>query len=198
MKITDNQIENAIKEAGNSIAAERCENAAARAAADLDANKIIAWFEDRSEIGPRALGHRSILADPRKMENWQRVNQLKKRESWRPLAPAVLEAHARDWFRGTPLPSPYMLFTGSVTREGIPAVTHIDGSARLQTVGPDCGEFFRLLNEFHALTGIPVLLNTSFNGPGEPIVETPHDAIRFLVTTDLDALYMGGRRITRP
>jgi carbamoyltransferase len=197
VEISSSQIEAALKEAGDSIKIERVEDAAARAAADLADDKIIAWFEGSSEIGPRALGHRSILADPRKAENWQRVNQLKKREAWRPLAPAVLESHAAEWFSGTPLPSPYMLFTGKAIREGIPAVTHIDGSARLQTVGPDCGEFFRVLTHFHKLTGIPVLLNTSFNGPGEPIVESPGDAVRFLRTTGLDALYMGGCRLTR-
>jgi carbamoyltransferase len=89
-----------------------------------------------------------------------------------------------------------MLFTGKVMREGIAAVTHIDGSARLQTVGADCGEFFRVLTHFHKLTGVPVVLNTSFNGPGEPIVESPADAIRFLKATALNALYIGGYRLT--
>ena len=190
VEISSSQIETALKDAGDSIKIERLEDAAARAAADLADDKIIAWFEGPSEIGPRRWDIARSSPTRARLRTGSASTQLKKREAWRPLAPAVLESHAADWFSGTPLPSPYMLFTGKVTREGIPAVTHIDGSARLQTVGPDCGEFFRVLSHFHKLTGIPVLLNTSFNGPGEPIVESPGDAIRFLQTTALDgALY---------
>jgi carbamoyltransferase len=90
-----------------------------------------------------------------------------------------------------------MLFTGTVSSPQLPAITHADGTARVQTVDPASGEFFRVLEHFFAQTGVPVVLNTSFNGPGEPIVETPDDALRFLVNSRLDALYIGGMRVTR-
>jgi len=170
---------------------------AATAAAELATDKVIGWFEGRSEIGPRALGHRSILADPRQGANWARVNRIKGREAWRPFAPAVLAERASAWFDGIPLPSPHMLFTARVTSQAIPAITHVDGSSRIQTVDAKAGAFYRLLQGFEALTGVPVILNTSFNGPGEPIVESPEDAIRFLLEADLDSLYIEGRRVTR-
>ncbi|MBM3524689.1 MAG: carbamoyltransferase, partial [Alphaproteobacteria bacterium] len=177
---------------------ERPGDWAASAAAELAADRVIAWFEGRSEIGPRALGHRSLLADPRQRANWARVNEIKRRESWRPFAPAVLAETAADWFEGAPDPSPYMLFTAVVKRpDAVAAIAHVDGSARLQTVDAQCGDFRRLLESFAARTGVPVLLNTSFNGPGEPIVETVHDALRFLSSTALDTLYIEGWRVTR-
>lgn len=167
------------------------------AAGDLAADKVIGWFEGRGEIGPRALGHRSILADPRQAENWARVNKIKQREPWRPFAPAVLADHAADWFEGISLPSPYMLFTAQLKSSALPAITHVDGSARVQTVDETCGSFHALLRNFHATTGVPVVLNTSFNGPGEPIVESPEDAIRFFAGSELDVLYVSGWRVTR-
>lgn len=172
-------------------------NAAESAAADLADNKIIAWFEGRSESGPRALGHRSILADPRKKENWARVNRVKSREEWRPFAPSVLESEAHKWFVGGPLPSSYMLFTAFVCSQEVPAITHVDGSARVQTVNEQCGDFYHVLRAFHQLTAVPMVLNTSFNGPGEPIVERPEEALAFLATTDLDVLYLGGYRVSK-
>lgn len=182
---------------GNAIQWQSCNDAALSAAEDLAADRVIGWFEGRSEIGPRALGHRSILADARRSANWARVNALKGREAWRPFAPAVLESEAEKWFLGLPASSPYMLFTGIVRSHDLPAITHVDGSARVQTVDPSCGEFFRVIQFFHALTGVPVILNTSFNGPGEPIVEAPEDALNFLTQSDLDVLYIGGIRVTR-
>lgn len=193
----EDQIVAALAAEHDNIQVEHGIDAAGRAALDLAANRVIAWFEGRSEIGPRALGHRSILADPRHKENWERVNRLKGRESWRPFAPAVLAEEAHQWFRGTPLPSPFMLFTGQVISDALPAVTHVDGSARIQTVTAGVGEFYRLLKAFHQLTGVPVVMNTSFNGPGEPIVESPRDALEFLLSTELDALYLGNCRVIR-
>ncbi|NQW09627.1 MAG: carbamoyltransferase [Alphaproteobacteria bacterium] len=172
-------------------------DAAADAADALANNAIVAWFEGRSEIGPRALGHRSILADPRHKENWERVNRIKKREAWRPFAPAVLEEHAARWFDDAPLPSPFMLFTARVVSRDLPAITHVDGSARIQTVDKQCGGFRSLLEAFHARTDVPIVMNTSFNGPGEPIVESPEDAIRFFKTSELDRLYIDGHRVER-
>ncbi len=167
------------------------------AARDVAANLVVGWFEGRSEIGPRALGHRSILADARDPDNWSRVNRIKGREPWRPFAPAVLAEKAAGWFEGGPLPSPHMLFTAQVKSNDVPAITHVDGSSRIQTVGPACGAFRLMLEHFDSLTGVPLVMNTSFNGPGEPIVETPDDALRFFVASGLDALYLEGRRIAR-
>jgi carbamoyltransferase len=196
-RIDETEIEAALSRHAAGLDYERLADWAEVAAQDLADDRIIGWFEGRSEIGPRALGHRSILADPRKAANWARVNKIKGREDWRPFAPAVLADRATHWFAGLPLPSPHMLFTAQVTSRKIPAITHVDGSSRIQTVDESCGAFHRLLRRFDALTSVPVILNTSFNGPGEPIVETPEEALRFFLQSDLDALYMEGRRIRR-
>lgn len=170
----------------------------ARAAAeDIAAGRIAAWFEGRSETGPRALGHRSILADPRDATKWREVNRVKKREYWRPFAPAVLAEKAGDWFSGAPTPSPFMLFNAQLRSRSLPAITHVDNSARIQTVDASCGGFRRVLEAFDDLTGVPVVMNTSFNGPGEPIVETPDEALRFLASSEIDAVYVEGRKFTR-
>jgi carbamoyltransferase len=168
------------------------------AAEDIAAGRIIAWFEGRSEVGPRALGHRSILSDPRDAAKWRDVNRVKQREYWRPFAPAVLAEKAGDWFEGAPASSPHMLFNAQVRGTDLPAITHVDGSARIQTVDASCGGFRRVLEGFDALTGVPVIMNTSFNGPGEPIVETPDEALAFLVSSEVDAVYVEGRRFSRP
>jgi len=167
------------------------------AAQELEKNHVIGWFYNRSEVGPRALGHRSILADARDARNWERVNKIKCREQWRPFAPVVLESEAKRWFSDFPFPSPYMLFNAAVKSKEIPAITHVDGSSRIQTINRNNGDFYALLNEFFRLTEVPILLNTSFNGPGEPIVETPMDAINFFVNSDLDFLYMDSYKIKR-
>lgn len=186
-----------LAECGDRIVFTKCDDAAREAARDVSNNLVIGWFEGRSEIGPRALGHRSIVADPRHAENWKRVNLLKGRHWWRPLAPAVLESEADTWFRGAPIPSPYMLYTALVKSSEVPAITHVDGSARIQTVNETCGAFFDLITEFHRLTGVPLVVNTSFNGPGEPIIETPQDALNFLLRSRIDAVYLMGFRVER-
>jgi carbamoyltransferase len=122
---------------------------------------------------------------------------MKKRETWRPFAPAVLKDEASAWFNGAPDYSPYMLYTAQVTTTYLPAITHVDGSSRLQTVSPEVGEFYRMHVHLKNLTGFGVVLNTSFNGPGEPIIEKPEEALQFLLTTNLDALYIDGCRVTR-
>jgi len=190
-------IEDAVRTHAQGLLVEQLDEPHLRAAQDIAEDRIIAWFEGQSEIGPRALGHRSILANPSSAANWQRVNRLKTREHWRPFAPAVLESEAEAWFKDLPHPAPYMLFTGQVRSERLPAITHVDGSARVQTVNEDCGQFCELLKAVHVATGTPVLLNTSFNGPGQPIIETPQDAIEFLRGTELDALYLGPFRVSR-
>jgi carbamoyltransferase len=120
-----NDIESTLKEYGDRIIFSKSGQYALEAALDLASNKVIGWFEGKSEVGPRALGHRSILADPRHKENWQRVNKIKGREEWRPFAPAVLETESEEWFQGCPTPSPYMLFTATVKSNEIPAITHV-------------------------------------------------------------------------
>jgi len=155
---------------------------------------VIGWFQGRMEWGPRALGNRSILADARNPENQSRVNlKIKFRESFRPFAPAVLMERSAEYF-DFDRPSPYMLLTAQVREEKrhIPSVTHVDGSARLQTVAREENPmFYDLIREFERQTGCPILINTSFNVRGEPIVCTPHDAFKCFMRTDMDFLVMG-------
>ena len=150
--------------------------------------KIVGWFQGKSESGNRALGNRSILADPRNPNIKDVINsKIKKREDFRPFAPSVLYEHYQDYF-DTNQPSPYMSRIMPVTSGEIPGVTHIDGTARIQTVKRSENElYYDLINEFYKLTGIPMVLNTSFNCQ-EPIVETPQDAIETFNKTDLDML----------
>jgi len=152
----------------------------------------VGWFQGRMEFGPRALGSRSILADPRPAGMNDTLNlKVKFRESFRPFAPAVPRENVADWF-GLDQDSPYMLMVAPVTRPGIPAVTHVDGSARVQTVHADTHpRFHRLLAHFHARTGCPVLVNTSFNVRGEPLVCTPEDAFRCFMGTRIEWLVAG-------
>jgi carbamoyltransferase len=170
--------------------AEMCE----RVADLLCAAKVVALFQGRSEFGPRALGHRSILADPRldAMRDWINA-RVKQREWFRPLAPVVLLERAEAFF-DIRRPSPFMQFAAAVSPDGsqrVPAVTHVDCTARLQTVAPDDDPFLRaLLLAFEARTGVPVLLNTSFNGKDEPIVETPAEALASFRGTPMHALAM--------
>lgn len=175
----------------------RCSDAPKRAAARLANNEIIAIFQGRSEVGPRALGHRSLVAHPGFKDNWKLVNTVKQREQWRPLAPAVLESKVREWFSGGPDVSPFMLFTASAINDRVPAVTHVDGSARIQTVNEEEPFFFELITEFEKLTGIPVVMNTSLNAPGEPIIETGEQALRFFSERACGALYLAGYEITK-
>jgi carbamoyltransferase len=188
---------------------------ARRIAELLDGGEVVGVFQGRMEFGPRALGHRSILADPRS-PTMQRVlnDKIKHRESFRPFAPAVLADHAAEWF-DLDHPSPYMLLVAqvaashrvsggdasdpgddvfarlAVVRSDVPAVTHVDGSARVQTVDADrAPAFHRILAAFHERTGCPVLINTSFNVRGEPIVCTPEEAYRCFMTTDMDWLVL--------
>jgi carbamoyltransferase len=179
------------------IVVERPLNFAASAAHDLAGGCVVGWFEGGSEMGPRALGHRSILADPRPRAMHYRVNALKSREAWRPLAPMVLESSSSEYFdlSGLPAESPFMLLTARVIDVRLAAITHVDGSARIQTITPASGKIFEVVTQFEKQCGIPVLLNTSMNGPGEPIIETPEEAIEFLLRGGADILYLEGRRI---
>lgn len=168
---------------------------------------MIGWFQGRSEFGQRALGARSILADPRDRSMRRRVNgRIKQREWYRPLAPAVLAEYTHDWFEmdkckdangDVQAASPYMSITAQIRPEKvleIPAVAHVDGSARLQTVTKkESPLFHRLISAFYQCTRTPLVLNTSFNGKGEPIVESPSDAIRCFLASggQLDRLFLG-------
>ena len=153
--------------------------------------KIVGWFQGKSESGNRALGNRSILADPRNPNIKDIINQtIKMREDFRPFAPAVLEEHYKEYF-DTKLPSPYMSRICKVKSDKVPGITHVDGTARIQTVSKtDNEKFYKLLLEFWCITGVPMLLNTSFNCR-EPIVETPNQAIRTFKRTALDLLVIG-------
>jgi carbamoyltransferase len=164
-----------------------------RASAELlAAGAVVGWFDGASEVGPRALGHRSMLADPRSPTIRERLNaQIKYREHFRPFAPAVLNNYAAAWFGLTD--SPYMLRACPVLREDVPAITHVDGTSRIQTVTrADNGRFHDLIEAFTWLTGTPLVLNTSLNTKGLPIDETPADALDTLVHTDLDYLVFPG------
>jgi carbamoyltransferase len=165
---------------------------AERTARLLADNMIVGWYQGGSEYGPRALGHRSILMDPRKPENKDILNdRVKRREAFRPFAPSVLLEHASDYF-DLDVPSRFMILAAQVKEEKageIPAVVHVDNSARVQTVtAADNGIFYQVIDEFRRLTGVAVLLNTSFNLAGEPIVETPSDALRTFLATHMDYL----------
>jgi carbamoyltransferase len=157
--------------------------------------KIIGWYQGASELGPRALGNRSIVCDPRIPRMKDTLNQkVKHREGFRPYAPTVLLEHVMDYFDLSGA-SPFMLLVAPVVeeqREMVPAITHVDGSARVQTVTrEENGRFYRLVEAFYKLTGVPVILNTSFNVAGEPIVETPEDAIDCFMGTRMDGLVLG-------
>ena len=169
-------------------------------AEQLAAGQVVGWFNDRMEYGPRALGARSILADPRQPQMQQTLNaKIKYREDFRPFAPAVLASHCSDWF-DLSQPSPYMSLVAPIgTERAIPAVTHVDGTARVQTVDAHTNpRFFGLLTEFHRQTGCPVLVNTSFNVRGEPIVCTPRDAYDCFLRTGMDVLVLGTCLLRKP
>lgn len=174
---------------------ERPDDLAGAVADVLAADGVVAWVQGRSEFGPRALGHRSLLADPRHTANLERLNDVKGREQFRPVAPMVLADRAADIFSGGPLPSPYMLFTHDVApewRDRIPAVVHVDGSARAQTVDEaDEPLMAAVLRAFEERTGVPVLVNTSLNTAGRPMVESPVDALECFGSAPVQALVLG-------
>jgi len=189
----DAQVEDELRRYG--LAYRRSDRPAREAAALIASGRIVGWFQGRVEFGERALGNRSILADPRDAAMKDRVNRaIKYREAFRPFAPSILEEHAGDFFEGAHA-VPFMekaLMIRKDKQRLIPAVTHVDGTGRLQTVRRDVNpRFWELISEFHALTGVPVVMNTSFNLQGEPIVCSPKDAIRTFFSSGLDALFLG-------
>lgn len=192
-----NEMEAALRRWSGSVRWKTVPDRAHEAAEAIAAGKLVAWVQGPSEVGPRALGRRSLLADARSPDTWMRVNHAKGREPWRPFAPAVLESAADAWFEALPLPSPYMLFTGKVRGGNLPAVTHVNGTSRVQTVDDEDRPFADLLRALTSLTGIPVVLNTSLNGPGQPIVETPDDALSLYAGGLSDVLFLGPFRVER-
>jgi carbamoyltransferase len=212
---TDTEIEQRLTAAGARFHRLDDSTLIAQTAQALANQKAVGWFQGRMEFGPRALGGRSILADPRGRETQKTLNlKIKFRESFRPFAPSVLREHRTDWF-DLPTDSPYMLLVAQVAqhrrrtlstdeqalqgldllsaaRSEIPAATHVDHSARVQTVDAETNpRYHALITAFHALTGCPVVVNTSFNVRGEPIVHTPEDAFRCFMGTGLDVLSIG-------
>jgi len=182
--------------AGAGVKYEKAGEISRRTAQLLAAGKIVGWFQGRQECGPRALGHRSILADPRPAEMKDRVNaRVKHREAYRPFGPSVLAECAHEVFETQGRLSPYMLLAFKVRPEWaprIPAVVHVDGTSRIQTVSAQTQPTYHaLIQAFAELTGVPLVLNTSFNVMGEPIVNTPADAIACYLSTGLDALVLG-------
>ncbi len=179
----------------------RLHNIAEETAAILAADRVIGWFQGRMEFGPRALGARSILASPIDHRMQSRLNEIKDREDFRPVAPVVLEEVAGDWFEGAGV-APFMLFVFDVRKDkedAIPAVRHVDGTARVQTINrAQHPLYYDLLRAFYAKTGVPVLVNTSFNTRGEPIVCTPRDAVESFWTSPLDALVIGSFLLEKP
>lgn len=197
---TDVQLQQALDRA--TVRYERPADVAVAAAEALAADKIVAWFCGRAEYGPRALGHRSLLAHPGRAANLERLNDVKGREQFRPVAPMVLAERAGELFGRGPIPSPYMLFVHDVApvwRDRVPAVTHVDGTARIQTVDrADEPLLARMLTEFEARTGLPVVVNTSLNTAGRPMVDSPRDVLECFGASPIDVLVLGPFVVRRP
>jgi carbamoyltransferase len=212
---TQNEIEVELKKIGAKFQVYDEEKLIFKTADDLFKNKAIGWFQGRMEFGPRALGGRSILANPKSTETQKNLNlKVKYRESFRPFAPSILKENVSDWF-DISLESPYMLLVANIKenkkiemtqeekklfgidklnikRSEIPAVTHVDYSARIQTVDIKKNPlYYKLIKKFNKISGCPLLVNTSFNVRGEPIVNTPKDAFECFMGTELDSLVIG-------
>ena len=198
-RYTDDEIETFLRWTG--VRYRRFDDIAEEAAALLAEEKIIGWFQGRMEFGPRALGARSILASPLDPAMQARLNDIKDREDFRPVAPVVLEERASEWFVGGSV-APFMLFVFDVRPEKasrIPAVCHVDGTARVQTISRAHNpRYYEVIAAFERRTGVPVLVNTSFNTRGEPIVCTPRDAVECFWTSPLDALVIGSFVLEKP
>ena len=196
---TDQEIRSVLDRA--KLPYETPEDLEVRAAELIAEGNITGWYQGRMEFGPRALGSRSILADPTRSEMKDMINKyVKRREEFRPFAPSVLEEKAADYFLGCKT-SPFMLFVYPVKermRDDVPSITHCDGTARVQTVSQEITpRYHRLIEEFEKLKEVPMVLNTSFNVMGEPIVNTPEDAIRCFYSTGMDVLVIGEHIVTK-
>lgn len=204
-KYNNFDIERALKKFENKINVEHIENddeITKKAAELLNSEKIIGWFQGGSEIGPRALGNRSILADPRNVDMKDIINsKVKFRESFRPFAPVVLKEQVKNYFITDFEDNPFMLYVAEVRDDKkalLGAVTHVDGTARLQTVTMEQNPlYYKVIDEFYRLTSVPVLLNTSLNIKGKPIVEKPEQAIECLLESQLDGVFIHSYYITK-
>ncbi|MGC0337863.1 carbamoyltransferase family protein [Streptomyces sp. SLBN-8D4] len=196
---SDQEIRAWLQEAG--VPYEEPADIAEAVAEELARDGVVAWFQGRSEYGPRALGHRSLMAHPGRAENLERLNRVKGREEFRPVAPMVLAERAHELFSGGPLPSPYMLFVHDVAREWrdrVPAVVHVDGTARIQTVDARQEPLVaRMLTAFEQRTGVPVVVNTSLNTAGRPMVDDPRDALECFGSAPVDLLAIGPFAVRR-
>lgn len=191
-------VQRAVDKQSDRLVVEQVADHAARAAELVAGGAVIGWYQGASEVGPRALGHRSIVADPRGADIQDRINAtIKFREFFRPFAPSVLDEHSKEWFGIDD--SPYMLRAAQVSKpDVVPGITHVDGSARIQTVrSADNPDYHRMISAFHERTGVPLVLNTSLNVKGEPIVETPEDAVRTLLDSELDYLVLPNLVLSR-
>jgi carbamoyltransferase len=196
---SDEEIEQTLQTAA--VPYTRPDDIALEAAKCLADDGVVAWFQGRSEYGPRALGHRSLLAHPGRAENLRRLNDVKGREQFRPVAPMVRAERAAEIFRRGPLPSPYMLFVHDVAeewRDRIPAVVHVDNTARVQTVAADDEPLTaRMLAAFEERSGLPVVVNTSLNTAGRPMVDSPRDALEVFGSGPVDLLAIGPFAVRR-
>jgi carbamoyltransferase len=196
---SDEEIEATLREAA--LPYERPTDYPAAVGDALADDQLVGWFQGRAEFGPRALGGRSLLADPRRIDNLERLNTVKGREQFRPVAPMVLAERADEIFSGGPVPSPYMLFVHDVAQEWrsrIPAVTHVDGTARIQTVDGGNPLLHATISRFAQRTGVPVIVNTSFNTSGRPMVDSPRDALECFGSAPIDVLAIGPFLVRRP
>ena len=195
----DDEIEIDIKDSG--LKYRKLSNVAEEVAELISQNKIIGWMQGRSEFGPRALGCRSLLANPTDMEMWKKVNVVKDREYWRPLAPSILEESMDEYFNNFGAKSPFMLLKFKVKEEKIPkipAVVHVDGSARPQSVSGDTNQmYYDLIKKFEEIQGVPILMNTSLNLRGVPIVNNPQDALETLAFSKMDYMCIGNYLVSR-
>jgi len=218
---TDNEINTELKNCGAKFHKLSEDELIEKVATALSENKAIGWMQGRMEFGPRALGGRSIIADPRSPTMQKQLNlKVKYRESFRPFAPSVLREHLSEWFEHE-IDSPYMLLVAdikeskrkkmtdeekklfgieklNVSRSSVPAITHIDYSSRIQTVHKDTNpRFHAVISKFYEKTGCPIVVNTSFNVRGEPIICSPTDAFKCFMGTELDMLAVGNYLLTK-
>ena len=196
----DEEIVRELKQSGLKFETYTDRDVTKRAARDIAGGAVVGWFQGRLEFGPRALGNRSIIVDPRRADMKDILNErIKKREPFRPFAPSILAEQVGEYFEQTH-PAPTMLMVYKIKPERcteIPAVTHVDGSGRLQTVSREVNpRYYQLIEDFYKLTGVPLVLNTSFN-ENEPIVCTPRDAIDCFLKTRIDVLYLGNHVVRR-
>ena len=158
----------------------------------LSEGKIIGWYQGNGEVGPRALGNRSILMDPRIRNGKEIINGVKNRENYRPFGASILAEHIKDYF-DLNIKDDFMLFTNNFITKEFPAITHVDGTCRVQAVEKNNKIFRKLLDEFYNITGCPIILNTSLNINGKPIAGYPENAINLFETTSIDYMFIGNK-----